>query len=104
MSATVIGSELSIDGSLASEEDVRIDGAIHGVVTCTAHVELGPNGSAHAPLSGRTVSVAGAMNASVTATERVDLLAGGRLIGDVKAPRLTIADGATFRGKVDMDV
>jgi cytoskeletal protein CcmA (bactofilin family) len=34
----------------------------------------------------------------------VDLMAGGRLIGDVKASRLTIADGASFKGNVDMDV
>jgi cytoskeletal protein CcmA (bactofilin family) len=104
VSATVIGSELRIDGSLTSEEDVRIDGSVHGAVSSTAHVDLGPSGTVDAPLSARTVSVAGTVSSSITATERVDLLAGGRLIGDVKTPRLTIADGATFRGKVDMDV
>jgi cytoskeletal protein CcmA (bactofilin family) len=40
---------------------------------------------------------------NVTATERVDLLHGGRLVGDVKSSRLTIADGAVFKGNVDMD-
>jgi cytoskeletal protein CcmA (bactofilin family) len=53
---------------------------------------------------GHRVSVAGAVAGNVVAKERVDLLAGAKLTGDVRAPRLTIADGASFRGKVDMDV
>ena len=51
-----------------------------------------------------TFSIGGNVTGNVTASERVDLLAGGRLIGDVKAARLTIADGASFKGNVDMDV
>lgn len=101
--STVIGNRLAISGSLTSEEDVHVDGTVHGPVTSTAHVAIGPNGNVDSPVSGRTVSVAGNVSAGITASERVDLLEGGRLIGDVKAPRLTIADGATFRGKVDMD-
>ncbi len=103
MSSTVIGSELVISGSVTSQEDIQVDGTLHGPLTSSAHVAIGARGSVDAAVSGRTVSVAGSVTASVTATERVDLLEGGRLIGDVKAPRLTIADGATFRGKVDMD-
>lgn len=102
MSSTIIASELTIEGDLTSEDDVRIEGRVCGRVTTTANVELGPKGAVESDVSGRTVSVAGSVSASITASERVDLLAGGRLVGDVKAPRLTIADGATFRGKVDM--
>jgi cytoskeletal protein CcmA (bactofilin family) len=57
-----------------------------------------------ADVSGSSLSVAGQVTGDVNATERVDLQAGGRLIGDVKAARLTIADGASFKGNVDMDV
>jgi cytoskeletal protein CcmA (bactofilin family) len=55
-------------------------------------------------LQALSVSVAGQVTGNVSATSRVDIEAGGRLIGDVKANRLTIADGASFRGNVDMDV
>lgn len=103
MSSTIIGSELKIEGDLTSEEDVRVDGHVRGRVVTRGAVEVGPGATIGAEVTGRTVSLAGTVSANVTASERVDLLAGGRLIGDVKAPRLTIADGATFRGKVDME-
>lgn len=103
MSSTIIGSELKIEGDLTSEEDVRVDGHVRGRVATRGAVEVGPGATIGAEVMGRTVSLAGTVSANVTASERVDLLAGGRLIGDVKAPRLTIADGATFRGKVDME-
>jgi cytoskeletal protein CcmA (bactofilin family) len=103
MPATIIGPELTIQGDLTSEDDVRVEGRVEGRVTTRGVVEVGPGGEVTSDVTGRTVNVAGTVAASVTATERVDLLAGGRLVGDVKAPRLTIADGATFRGKVDMD-
>jgi cytoskeletal protein CcmA (bactofilin family) len=48
--------------------------------------------------------VGGQVTGNVTASDRVDLMPGARLVGDVKASRLTIADGASFKGNVDMDV
>jgi cytoskeletal protein CcmA (bactofilin family) len=57
-----------------------------------------------ADVSAQSLTIAGQVTGDVTAVERVDLQAGGRLVGDVKAARLTIADGATFKGNVDMDV
>jgi cytoskeletal protein CcmA (bactofilin family) len=55
-------------------------------------------------LQAASLSVGGQVTGNVTATDRIDIQAGGRLIGDVKAARLTIADGASFKGNVDMDV
>jgi cytoskeletal protein CcmA (bactofilin family) len=55
-------------------------------------------------VNGQRVSVAGSVAGNIEAKDRVDLLAGARLTGNVRSPRLTIADGATFRGQVDMDV
>jgi cytoskeletal protein CcmA (bactofilin family) len=62
------------------------------------------NGLVEADIGAQSVSIGGSVTGNVTASDRVDLLAGGRLIGDVKAARLTIADGASFKGNVDMDV
>jgi cytoskeletal protein CcmA (bactofilin family) len=50
------------------------------------------------------VAIAGQVTGDVTASERVDLQTGGRLVGDVKASRFTIADGASFKGSVDMEM
>jgi cytoskeletal protein CcmA (bactofilin family) len=57
-----------------------------------------------ADIAGQSVSIAGQVTGDVTAPERVDIQAGGRLVGDVKAARFTIADGASFKGAVDMEV
>jgi len=55
-------------------------------------------------VSAASVVVGGNVTGDVVASDRVDLQAGGRLVGDVKAARFTIADGASFKGAVDMDV
>jgi cytoskeletal protein CcmA (bactofilin family) len=98
----VIGSGLVIDGNLESESSVRIDGEVRGRVTAAGNLELGPHSSVRSDVFAQRVSVSGSVLGNVAAKERVDLLAGARLTGDVRAPRFTIADGANFRGKVDM--
>jgi cytoskeletal protein CcmA (bactofilin family) len=104
MAGTVIGEGLTIEGDLASEEEVVVNGAVRGKLTTTDAVSVGSTGVVEADITGSSLSVAGQVTGDVNASERVDLQAGGRLIGDVKASRLTIADGASFKGNVDMDV
>jgi cytoskeletal protein CcmA (bactofilin family) len=104
MAGTVIGEGLTIEGDLAAEEEVVVNGAVRGKLTTTDAVSVGSTGVVEADISGSSLSVAGQVTGDVNASERVDLQAGGRLIGDVKASRLTIADGASFKGNVDMDV
>lgn len=101
---TIIGVDLVVDGNLQSEDSIRVDGRVLGRVDSTATIEVGPTGSVSSEVSAKRVSVAGAVAGNVGAKDRVDLLAGAKLTGDVRSPRLTIADGANFRGKVDMDV
>jgi cytoskeletal protein CcmA (bactofilin family) len=57
-----------------------------------------------ADVTASALSIAGQVTGNVTAQNRVDIQAGGRLVGDVKASRFTIADGASFKGSVDMEV
>ena len=104
MAGTVIGEGLSIEGDLTSDEEVVIQGNVRGKVTTTDAVSLGPNSVVQANIAGQSVSIAGQVTGDVTARERVDIQAGGRLVGDVKASRFTIADGASFKGAVDMEV
>jgi cytoskeletal protein CcmA (bactofilin family) len=104
MAGTVIGEGLSIEGDLASDEEVVVHGTVRGKLTTSDAVTVGGTGTVTADLSGSSVSIAGQVTGDVTATERVDLQAGGRLVGDVKASRFTIADGASFKGNVDMEM
>lgn len=104
MAATVIGQGITIEGEVSATEEVVVAGVVRGKLSVQGHVTVETDGVVEADIGAQSVSIGGAVTGNVTAVERVDLLGGGRLIGDVKASRLTIADGASFKGNVDMDV
>lgn len=104
MQGTVIGEGLSVEGEIVSDEEIVVHGSVRGKLRSTDAVTIGSTGVVQADVSGSTVSIAGQVTGNVTATERLDLQPGGRLVGDVKAARFTIADGASFKGNVDMEV
>jgi len=104
MAGTVIGAGLTIEGDISGEEEIVINGILRGRLTTTDAVTVGGSAVVGADITGESLSVAGQVTGDVTATERVDIQAGGKLVGDIKAARFTIADGASFKGNVDMEV
>jgi cytoskeletal protein CcmA (bactofilin family) len=104
VAGTIIGSGLTIEGEITSDEEVVVSGTVRGKLTVEGTVTIDTGALVEADISASSLQVGGNVTGNVSAAERVDLLAGGRLIGDVKASRLTIADGASFKGNVDMDV
>jgi cytoskeletal protein CcmA (bactofilin family) len=81
-----------------------IHGKLRGRLTTTDAVTVGSGAIVGADITGTSLSVAGQVTGDVTASERVDIQAGGKLVGDIKAARFTIADGASFKGNVDMEI
>jgi cytoskeletal protein CcmA (bactofilin family) len=104
VTSTVIGQGITIEGEIASDEPVVVAGTIRGKLVVDGAVSVEAGAVVEADIGATTLSVAGSVTGNVSATDRVDLLSGGRLVGDVRAARVTIADGATFKGNVDMDV
>jgi cytoskeletal protein CcmA (bactofilin family) len=104
MAGTVIGDGLTVEGELTSDEEVVVFGALRGTLSSAGNVSVGGGGVVEADITSRSLSVASQVTGNVTAADRIDIQTGGRLVGDVKASRLTIADGASFKGNVDMDV
>ena len=104
MAGTVIGEGLSVEGDITSDEEVVVQGNLRGKLTSSDAVSIGSGGVVQADVAGQSVSIAGQVTGDVSAPERVDIQAGGRLVGDVRAARFTIADGASFKGAVDMEV
>lgn len=104
MAGTVIGAGLTIEGEFTSEDEVVVLGTLRGTLSSTSAVSVGAAGVVEADVRAESLGVAGQVTGDVQASQRVDIQAGGRLIGDVRASRLTIADGASFKGNVDMDV
>jgi cytoskeletal protein CcmA (bactofilin family) len=103
VAATIIGQGITIEGEVTSEDEVVVGGIVRGKLSIEGQLTIESEGVVEADIGAQSVSIGGSVTGNVTASERVDLLAGGRLIGDVKAARLTIADGASFKGNVDMD-
>jgi len=103
VAATIIGQGITIEGEVTSEDEVVVGGVVRGKLSIEGQLTIESEGVVEADIGAQSVSIGGSVTGNVTASERVDLLAGGRLVGDVKAARLTIADGASFKGNVDMD-
>ena len=104
MAGTHIAEGLSIEGEVTCDEELTVDGTLRGKLSCSATVQVSASGVVEADVNADTLSVEGQITGDVAATHRVDLQTGGRLVGDVRTARLTIADGASFKGNVDMDV
>ena len=77
---------------------------MRGKLSAEGPVTVEAGAVVEADIGASSLSIGGQVTGNVAASDRVDLLAGARLVGDVKAARLTIADGASFKGNVDMDV
>jgi cytoskeletal protein CcmA (bactofilin family) len=104
MAGTVVGDGLTIEGEVTGDDEVVVHGTVRGTLTTSEAVSVASGGVVEADVSASSVSVAGQVTGNVTAQDRIDIQAGGRLVGDVKSARFTIADGASFKGSVDMEV
>jgi cytoskeletal protein CcmA (bactofilin family) len=98
-----IGKSVVIKGELTGSEDLTIEGQVEGKVELKQNVlTIGPNGRIKAQIVAKAVVVQGEVTGNITATERVDIRDAGSVDGDLSAPRVAIADGAHFRGSIDM--
>ena len=98
-----IGKSVVIKGELNGSEDLTIEGQVDGKIELKDHVlTIGPNGRIKAQVHAKALIVLGEVHGNITATDRVEIRDGGSVDGDIIAPRVAIADGAHFRGSVDM--
>ena len=98
-----IGKSVVIKGELNGSEDLTIEGHVEGTIQLRDHVlTIGPNGRIKAQVFAKSVVVLGEVTGNVTASDKVDIRDAGSVDGDIIAPRVAIAEGAHFRGSVDM--
>jgi cytoskeletal protein CcmA (bactofilin family) len=98
-----IGKSVVIKGELNGSEDLTIEGHVEGTIQLREHVlTIGPNGRIKAQVFAKAVIVLGEVTGNVTASDKVDIRDNGSVDGDIIAPRVAIAEGAHFRGSVDM--
>ena len=98
-----IGKSVVIKGELNGSEDLTIEGHVEGKIELKDHVlTIGSNGRIRAAVFAKAVIVLGEVVGNVTGTEKVDIRDNGSVDGDIVSPRVAIAEGAHFRGSVDM--
>ena len=98
-----IGKSVVIKGELNGSEDLTIEGHVEGTIQLREHVlTIGPNGKIKAQVFAKSVIVLGEVTGNVSASDKVDIRDNGSVEGNIVAPRVAIAEGAHFRGSVDM--
>ena len=98
-----IGKGLYIKGEIGGTESLFIDGKVEGSINLPGNrVTVGRNGQVAASINAREIVVLGKIKGNVSASDRVDIRAEGSLTGDVAAARISIEDGAYFKGGIDI--
>jgi cytoskeletal protein CcmA (bactofilin family) len=101
--AVNIGKSVVIKGELNGSEDLTIEGQVEGKIELRQNVlTIGANGKIKAQVFAKSVIILGEVTGNVTASDKVDIRDNGSVDGDIAAPRVAIAEGAHFRGSIDM--
>jgi len=98
-----IGKSLVIKGEVTGSESLYIDGRVEGSINLAGNrVTIGRNGIVSANINAREIVVIGKVRGNLLASDRVDIRNEGSLTGDVVAQRISIEDGAFFKGGIDI--
>jgi len=98
-----IGKSVIIKGELSGSEDLTIEGQVEGKIELRQNVlTIGPNAKIKAQVLARAVVVEGTVQGNIAASEKIEIRDKGSVEGDLSSPRVAIADGAHFRGSIDM--
>ena len=100
----MIGPSIVIRGTVTGDEDLLIQGRIEGTVELTAHVvSVGQSGKVDADINAKVAKIDGEVRGDITGIEKVIISKSGNVRGNIVAPRVTLEDGAIFKGSIDMD-
>jgi cytoskeletal protein CcmA (bactofilin family) len=98
-----IGKSVVIKGELSGTEDLYVDGQVEGTIELQKNrLTIGPNGQVKARVNACGIIVEGNLEGNVTATESVELRKSAVTVGDMNTRRISIEDGAFFKGKIEM--
>lgn len=99
-----LGPSIVINGDLTGEEDLVIEGRVHGEVRLTKNsVTVGKQGQIRADIRGLRIHVEGEVRGNLYGEEEVVIRASGRVQGNIVAPRVTLENGSKFKGAIDME-
>ena len=98
-----IGKSIQIKGDVSSKEDLQVDGVVEGKIELKgADLRVGQTGTVRADVSARSIVIEGALQGNVKASKKIEIRKTGSLEGDIVTVDISIQEGATFRGSVDI--
>lgn len=101
----VIGAKIRFKGELVGEEDLLIQGQIDGTIDLKNHnLTIGENGVIKANVLAKTITIEGSVEGDVYGKEHIAIKSSSKVRGNVVADRVTLEDGAKFKGSIDMDI
>jgi cytoskeletal protein CcmA (bactofilin family) len=101
--ATLIAAGTHVHGEITGDAELHIEGDVEGEIRVDDTVVVGASGRVKGQITARAVRVGGKVTGNVRGLERVEVLPSGSTEGDISAPRVVIAEGAFFKGKVEMN-
>jgi cytoskeletal protein CcmA (bactofilin family) len=99
---TTIGPTVIIRGRLKVDENLTVKGRIDAEISSSQVLTIETSGVVKADVRARSVKISGVLVGNTTADEKIEIAPDGRVVGDLRAPRIVISDGAAFRGGIDM--
>ncbi len=101
--AATIGKSVKIVGQIYTKEDLYVDGDVEGTIESQENkVTIGPNGRVQASIRARDVIILGQVQGNVETSDKVDIRKDAKLVGDITTSRISIEDGALFKGSIDI--
>ena len=100
----MIGQSIVIKGEVSGEEDLLIQGRVEGNINLNGNqVSVGESGEVYANIQAKVIQINGKVTGDISANEKVIISKSGNVHGNIIAPRVTLEDGAMFKGSIDMD-
>ncbi len=100
---TIIGKGMIFDGELKGDGSVRIEGQVSGMINIKHEVIVGEGGFVNGNIKSKIVTVLGKLKGNVEAIDKITIDVSGSMIGDIIAPRVVVAEGAVYKGRIDME-
>jgi cytoskeletal protein CcmA (bactofilin family) len=102
--SALIGAGIHINGDISGSENLVVEGRVDGKIRLELNqVQIGQSGRVNADISAKVIKIAGEVRGDINGTESVIISRSGNVHGNIVAPRMTLEDGAIFKGSIDMD-
>jgi cytoskeletal protein CcmA (bactofilin family) len=92
----------SIEGTIDTQNDIRIDGKVDGTITCSGKLIIGPEGRVDGDANCQNAVIEGHFRGNLTITDILDVRENATIIGEIKTGKLLVQNGATLNGNCDM--